>query len=219
MNEGDDDEQRTRPNVTTRQQTQRHQHQQYQQQPDIASIINKVRKAIYDALFDYWNDPPMAMLLATILDPRCKKTHGWPSDLQKRVKDELKVQYDEIKPQSDSQPNPIYNPSINSFQAHIFGPQDIEENEETEFDNYFRTPKASYDINPFQWWQNNQKSFPVLFELARKYLCIPATSVPSERLFSDAGNQICEERNRLKASTVTELLFLKRNSEYFNVFE
>ena len=111
------------------------------------------------------------------------------------------------------------NPSIDCLQMYIFGPQDIEENEDTEFDNYFRTPQASCDINPFQWWQSNQKSFPVLFGLARKYLCIPATLVPSERLFSDAGNQICEERNRLKASTVTELLFLKRNSEYFNVFE
>jgi hypothetical protein len=40
-----------------------------QQPPDIESIINEVRKAIYDALFDYWDDPPMAMLFATILDP------------------------------------------------------------------------------------------------------------------------------------------------------
>ena len=40
----------------------------------------------------------MAMLLATILDPRCKKAHGWPNELRERVKAELKVQYDELKP-------------------------------------------------------------------------------------------------------------------------
>ncbi|GBB99410.1 hypothetical protein RclHR1_03510004 [Rhizophagus clarus] len=240
--EEEEDEQRIRPNVTTRQQSQHQQlqqqsqqqqsqHQQHQQQPqrqhhqqqlNTASIINKVQKEIYGALFDYWNDPPMAMLLATILDPRCKRTHGWPNELRERVKVELKVQYDEIKPQNNTQPEENFsnnNSSIDRFHAYIFGPQVIEENEDTEFDNYFRTPQASYDTNPFQWWQNNKDSFPVLYELARKYLCIPATSVPSERLFSDAGNQICEERNRLKASTVTELLFLKRNSEYFNVFK
>ncbi|GES74631.1 hypothetical protein RCL_jg10206.t1 [Rhizophagus clarus] len=94
--EEEEDEQRIRPNVTTRQQSQHQQlqqqsqqqqsqHQQHQQQPqrqhhqqqlNTASIINKVQKEIYGALFDYWNDPPMAMLLATILDPRCKRTHA-----------------------------------------------------------------------------------------------------------------------------------------------
>lgn len=98
----------------------------------------------------------MAMLLATILDPRCKRTHGWPNELRERVKVELKVQYDEIKPQNNTQPEENFsnnNSSIDRFHAYIFGPQVIEENEDTEFDNYFRTPQASYDTNPFQWWQ------------------------------------------------------------------
>jgi hypothetical protein len=168
----------------------------------------------------------MAMLLATILDPRCKKAHGWPNELREKVIIELKNQYEMLKLTNNTQPqenpenseNPtVTRSSIDCFQMHIFGPQEIED--DNEFDIYFNnTPQASCDTNPFQWWQNNKATFPVLFELARKYLCVPATSVPSERLFSDAGNQICEERNRLKASTVTELLFLKRNSEYFNVF-
>ncbi|GBC03729.1 hypothetical protein RclHR1_00530004 [Rhizophagus clarus] len=87
-----EDEQRIRPNITTRQQSQQQQsqHQQHQQQPqrqhhqqqlNTASIINKVQKEIYGALFDYWNDLPMAMLLATILDPRCKRTHSWLNEL------------------------------------------------------------------------------------------------------------------------------------------
>jgi len=39
------------------------------------------------------------------------------------------------------------------------------------------------------WWKNNQKHYPRLAQLARKYLCVPATSVPSECTFSVAGQK------------------------------
>lgn len=38
--------------------------------------------------------------------------------------------------------------------------------------------------------------------MARDYLAIPATSVPSERLFSAGGNMITEKRCRLAPKTV-----------------
>ena len=81
------------------------------------------------------------------------------------------------------------------------------------------TPQAFPNIDIFQWWLDNKEKFPILFQVSRKYLGVPATSVPSERLFSDAGNQISSERNRLKPETVSELLFLKRNIEYINPFK
>ncbi len=40
-------------------------------------IINLVKKAIYDALFDYFNTPPKAALFASLLDSRFKKMHRW----------------------------------------------------------------------------------------------------------------------------------------------
>jgi hypothetical protein len=49
-------------------------------------------------------------------------------------------------------------------------------------------------------------------------LDIPATSVPNERLFSNAGDQISAKQNRLKPLTVNELLFIKRNIKYINLF-
>ena len=48
--------------------------------------------------------------------------------------------------------------------------------------------------NPLELWKAKQSRFPVLSLLARKSLCIPATSAPSERLFSSAGLTISNER-------------------------
>ena len=48
----------------------------------------------------------------------------------------------------------------------------------------FEHPKVDLETNPLEWWKLHDKQFPLLSELARHYLCICATSVPSERVFS-----------------------------------
>ena len=44
-----------------------------------------------------------------------------------------------------------------------------------------------------------------------QYLCIPATSTPSERLWSVTSKKLTKERNRLDSETVASLVFLKEN--------
>jgi len=41
--------------------------------------------------------------------------------------------------------------------------------------------------HPLIWWFNNQRRFKLLNKLAQIILSIPATSSPSERVFSKAG--------------------------------
>ena len=69
--------------------------------------------------------------------------------------------------------------------------------------------------NPLIWWRTNQQEYPNLAVLARKFLAFPATSVPSERLFSDAGNVLTSKRNRLDPSMVHDILFLKTKGIFF----
>jgi len=45
--------------------------------------------------------------------------------------------------------------------------------------------------------------------MARRFLAIPATSAPIERVFSIGGNIITKSRNRLSPETVKKLVLLK----------
>jgi hypothetical protein len=64
----------------------------------------------------------------------------------------------------------------------------------------------------FERYQQAEQLFPRIAVLARKYLAIPATSIPSERIFSSAGNTITEKRNRLTPEHAAEIIFLHENS-------
>nr|KAG5685994.1 hypothetical protein BaRGS_028327 [Batillaria attramentaria] len=67
--------------------------------------------------------------------------------------------------------------------------------------------------NPLSWWRVNEARFPLLARMAKMYLAIPATSVPSERVFSTAGDILTSQRASLKPEHVDKLLFLKKNLE------
>ncbi|GET02289.1 zinc finger BED domain-containing protein 1-like [Rhizophagus clarus] len=69
------------------------------------------------------------------------------------------------------------------------------------------------DLNLFEWWNNHKVEFPIIVQLAQKYLIIPATSVPSERLFSDAGNHITSKE---EAWSQKDSL-LRRNKQLINI--
>lgn len=62
--------------------------------------------------------------------------------------------------------------------------------------------------NPLLWWKKNQKTLPLMSILARQILCIPATSAPSERVFSMAGLTITKLRASLSSDNAGNLIFL-----------
>jgi len=62
--------------------------------------------------------------------------------------------------------------------------------------------------------KNHVLTHPHLQQLAKKYICIPATSVAAEQLFSKAGKPISKRKACLKPKNVNMLLFLNK---IFNV--
>jgi hypothetical protein len=62
--------------------------------------------------------------------------------------------------------------------------------------------------NPLSWWSLNKIRFKHLSVLASRILSVPATSAPSERVFSTAGLTIAKDRARLASQAANELVFL-----------
>src|SRR6476646_7076740 len=75
------------------------------------------------------------------------------------------------------------------------------------------TRKASPAWDPMDWWARHCKQLPLLSELARKLLCIPATSASSERVLSTAGLTVTAKRNRLSEDQAGRLVFLRGSWE------
>ena len=68
---------------------------------------------------------------------------------------------------------------------------------------------------PLQWWKANEPLFPHLAVIAKRFLCIPATSAPTERVFSSAGLTISNARARMLPENADNLVFLNDNYELF----
>ena len=65
--------------------------------------------------------------------------------------------------------------------------------------------------NPLNWWKKHELTFPRLAKLARAYLALPATSAPSERIFSQASLVLAKRRTRLDPEMAGKLLCVKKN--------
>ena len=65
--------------------------------------------------------------------------------------------------------------------------------------------------NPLKWWKDHQTAYPILSKLARKVLCIPATSAPAERLFSVTGVILYQRRARITDDNTAETIYLHQN--------
>ncbi|CAM4635157.1 unnamed protein product [Leuciscus chuanchicus] len=84
---------------------------------------------------------------------------------------------------------------------------------EEEMDLYCRSPAVPLSEDPLDWWHRHKGTFPLLSRLAKRYLCIPGTSVSAERVFSTAGDVITAKRSALKPDHVDQLVFLHKNLE------
>lgn len=161
------------------------------------------------------------LVIATLLDPRYKKLYIKDSEC-------LEIAINSIKSEiflEDYQDNDKENVPTNtacdveedfwSYHDELLASNvNTDVNGSLELDLYFNEPPISKDKCAIKYW--TQRPETPLTKLALKYLCLIATSVPSERLFSKLGQIYTNKRCRLKASNANDLLFLdSADDEYW----
>ncbi|CAB5359578.1 unnamed protein product [Rhizophagus irregularis] len=153
------------------------------------------------------------LLIASLLDPRCKSLNFANESQKNQTKALFREIYNEKRQElSTIQQQQSLSPdnTINSLLQDIFANRHRRERQD-EIDEYMMIEEIDVSTCPFKWWASQESRFPILSQLAKKYLAIPATSAASERLFSDAGNVMTVKRTNLSPTTFEHLIFCKRN--------
>ena len=180
------------------------------------NALKKVKEDLYNAMCFYWRFLPEDYLLSTILDPRVKFIYD-----RNEEEEILRKKYEEYKEiylptpieSRASSPTPSERSSTIIYQPRllmIFEQNQVQSSDEVA--EYLKEDKIKFTQSPFEWWLNKKGKYPILARLARIYLAVPATSTPSERLFSDAGNLLTSKRTRINPELFKRMMFLKRNA-------
>ncbi|KAK0153618.1 Zinc finger BED domain-containing protein 1 [Merluccius polli] len=203
-------------------------------QDDDVNLTKKIKASILEYLDEKYADPSTQDLLdmASLLDPRFKITYIKPEKVdyiktKTAAEIESLVAEQEMSAGGDSIPpaeaatevpeNPAKKKrSLGSFfkiasRQDQTVPQSGRQSIELELNRYLQTVEADGETNPLEWWRQHEANFPRVASLAKKYLCIQATSAPSERAFSTSGNIITCRRSALKPERVNQLVFLAHN--------
>ena len=76
---------------------------------------------------------------------------------------------------------------------------------------YDQLQEVAANDDPLALWRENESCFLLLAKLAKRYLCMAATSVACERVFSTSGGIVNARCNRLTAENVDMLTFWGKN--------
>lgn len=163
-------------------------------------------------------------VVAAALDPRSRSLPFLDADGRKAVKLDLlqlctgsaEAEGSAAEPAAKRAPQP--QDMVNHMEAvdMFFGTASAEEVSlsiklEQEVEAYMSEAPAPGAADPLQWWKSNAARLPHLAKVAKAVLCVPATSVPSERVFSAAGHIVSKRRAGLSEDSVDALIFLQQN--------
>lgn len=87
--------------------------------------------------------------------------------------------------------------------------------QKNEFDRYIES--IAEDIGILEFWEKHENNYPKLSKLAKKILCVPASSASAERTFSRLRRIVTDQRFSLSSEKV-EMLLIGSALKWFIVF-
>lgn len=157
--------------------------------------------------------------IACFLDPKYRFLKMLTVCERNEVFDEIKrlIELEELpqpRLEDDLQPPPAKKSRFSIFEESADDAEHFDEfklyMQMASYSEYLDTKyNKTHSVELF--WRNNKNKFPKLSKLAKKRLNVPATSAPSERIFSSAGRVLDSRRTNLKPQLLDDLLFLKEN--------
>lgn len=196
-----------------------------------------IKRRILEKLDSKYNDSTLQLMRkATLLDPRYKGEHIDAAQLDV-IKSQLEVEMVAYWNEKNMPPVPIRveeeeekdaagtssgekQPAkriktlgrlLGRAKPSMSTSTPVDQRAKSEITSYLQEEVIDGDDKPLDWWKENRCRFPLMANLAKKYLCVTATSTPSERVFSASGNIITPLRSLLTPEKVNQLVFLAKN--------
>ena len=147
-------------------------------------------------------------------------------EVKESIKEQIVKRMDKLKEDSDPASNevtiedeqpPSKKQKVTALD-YLLGPETIITTltHREELDAYMAESLPPRSTCPLLWWKDNSTKFPLVSKVAKCFLNIPATSTPSERVFSTGGNTVTQQRSSLKPGNVDALIFLNNNANSFS---
>lgn len=189
--------------------------------PEIRMLIDELLKGLTERFGNLTKNDLISQ--STLLDPRFKR-QGFEEETYKACYDSLLLELEAILEQKTTYQTPREEPIASSTGSSIWEEFDATKDQMKkshepgaaaimELDKYLSEGYLSRNSNPLAWWKTRKLLYPTLFQIVLKRLCIPATSVPCERIFSKAGQVCTEKRSRLTSNKISQILFLNHNMD------
>jgi hypothetical protein len=192
-----------------------------------SEMTQKLKNLLKEKLSSSYESQSLLLQTATTLDPRFKQlsysTEDESEAIQKHVKELLAKVVQECMDPMATPTVTIITPSSSKKKVsgmelllgelcspvkQEFRPKD---RASLELNQYTSENPVPFDENPLTWWQGAESKCPNLVKLAKKYTCVPACAIPTNRIPIKEREKFERQRASLSHELVDKMLFLNGN--------